>query len=337
MISYSFEPIPKKLDVLVVPVFSDKKMGGYAKDVDQMFDGHLSRVMNKKDFTGKAMQTALLYSDEIDVPRVLLVGLGKYKAISVRRWDQAIGAATIAMTGKKFEKFGFALPTELFKKFGARRAAKELVVSLEMADYAFDEYREKKAKVTHVKSVQLVGLDKKDAKAAKQGVEDGQAIAAGANFTRDLGNTPPSDMTPARLAKEAEKMAAKHKKMSIQVLGRAEIKKLKMGCFLGVAQGSELEPKFVILEYKGAAKKEKPHVLVGKGITFDSGGLSIKPAHYMTDMKYDMLGAATVLGTMHAAAALGLKKNIVGLIPTCENMPSGTAYRPDDILINSSG
>jgi len=144
-------------------------------------------------------------------------------------------------------------------------------------------------------------------------------------------------MTPTLLAKEALKLSKENPKIKVKILSRPEMKKLNMGCLLGVSQGSVEEPKFIILEYYGAGKTKQPTVLAGKGITFDSGGLGIKPGNYMTDMKFDMLGAATVFGIIKAAAGLKLKKNIVGLVPSCENMPSGSSYRPDDILTAHNG
>lgn len=337
MISYRTETAAKKLDLLVLPLFSDKKIGAIPSHIEEIYGTQIARVTKSKDMTGAKLQQCLLYAEDETVPRLLLIGMGAPKECTIRRWNQVIGAATLIATSKKLSDVGIIIIDEVISTFGAKKAALEAAVALEMADYAFDRYREEKAKVTHITSVQLLTSDAKQKRAIQAGAEEGQHIAAGANLTRDLGNTPPSDMTPKALAKEAKKMAAQHEAMKITVLGREEIKKHKMGCFLGVAQGSELEPQFIIMEYKGGKVDQKPTVLVGKGITFDSGGLSIKPANFMNDMKYDMLGAATVIGTMHAAALLGIKKNIIGLVPTCENMPSGTSFRPDDILINSNG
>jgi len=182
-------------------------------------------------------------------------------------------------------------------------------------------------------------------KQVQNGIKEGQVVAGAVNMARHLGNINPSIMTPTLLAKEASALGNGKSGIVVHVLGKSDIKKLGMGCLLGVASGSLEEPKFIILEYNGIPrhardkqkKSEKPTVLVGKGITFDSGGLSLKPGNYMNDMKFDMLGAATVLGTIQAAAGLQLKKHIVGLIPTCENMPSGSSYRPDDILVAMNG
>lgn len=337
MITFSIVAVPSKRDIIILPLFEGKKLEGVGKDLDEMFDGQVSHVLESGDFDGKKLQTTLLYSQEIDAPRLLLVGLGKEKDISVHTWDQALGSAVISMTGKKYTEFGLVIPSGVPKAFGAKKAAIETASGIVIADYSFDSHKRAEMRVKHVKSVQLLGVELKDKKVFETGIQEGVHIGEGVNLTRELGNTPPSHMTPGVLGKEAQKLAKKHPNLTVKVLGEAEAKKLGMGGLLGVGQGSKHESKFIILEYRNGKKTEKPSVLVGKGITFDSGGLSIKPANYMTDMKFDMLGAGTVLGTIDAIARLGLKKNVVGLIPSAENMPSGESFRPDDILVNMDG
>lgn len=335
--TFSIELAPSKRDVVIVPLFEGKSLEPAVKELNTVFNGQIKHVIDSEDFVGKKMQTTMLFSDNVDMPRILLVGLGKTKELTVRSFDQALGAATIAMSGKKYTNLAVVVPAGAVKKFGAKKTGVEIATSIVMADYAYDEYKKEASRVVHVKDVQVVGVDAKNKKVLLQGLVEGQHIGEAANFARELGNTPPSHMTPTKLGKEAEALAKKHKNLTVTVLGEAEAKKLGMGGLLGVGQGSTHESKFIILEYNGAAKKEKPSVLVGKGITFDSGGLSLKPAQYMTDMKFDMLGAATVLGTIDAIAHLGLKKNVVGLISSAENMPSGESFRPDDILVQMEG
>jgi leucyl aminopeptidase len=178
--------------------------------------------------------------------------------------------------------------------------------------------------------------DKLDGSAIKLGIKEGHAIAEGMNLTKDLGNLPPNICTPTYLANQAKKIA-KDFKMKSTVLSQKQIEKLKMGSFLSVAKGSRLEPKFIIIEHNKGKKSSKPIVLVGKGITFDSGGISLKPGAAMDEMKYDMCGAATVLGVMKTIGLLNLPLNVVGLIPACENMPDGLAVKPGDIVTSMSG
>ena len=338
MTQYNFVLEGAKFDCLVIPVFEDKKFENIVSELDELHNGIFSDVITSKDFEGKKMQMSLLYTQDKNVSRVLLVGLGKEKDLDVRGWKQVVGAATILLQKKKLQHIGVLPIDSIIKKFGARRLGKETVIAMEMANYSFDEHKDKESRAKPLKEVWISGIeDKKVQKQFEKGIKEGQSISDGINLTRYLGNTPPTVMTPSFLAREAENLAKGNEKVKVKVLSRPDMKKLGMGCLLGVSRGSVEEPKFVIVEYKGADAKKKPIVLVGKGITFDSGGLSIKPSSYMADMKFDMLGAATVLGTIKAVIDLGLKKNIVGLIPTCENMPGGDAYRPDDILTAMNG
>ncbi|PIR77050.1 MAG: leucyl aminopeptidase [Candidatus Magasanikbacteria bacterium CG10_big_fil_rev_8_21_14_0_10_38_6] len=244
----------------------------------------------------------------------------------------------MALQGKKAAACSLLIPQVVVHSFGVKKVATEIGIAMEMAQYSFDTFKEEAAKVSALMHVHIIcSLDAKQKKVWEQGMEEGQHIASGVLFTRELGNTPPSVMTPALLAKKAVELAKGNSAFTTTVFDEAQMKKLGMGCLLGVAQGSVLEPKFIVMEYKGTEKKVKPTVLVGKGITFDTGGLSIKPGNYMTDMKFDMLGAGTVLGIMKAVMQLGLKKHIVGIVPTCENAVSGEAYRPDDILTAMNG
>ncbi len=326
-----------KTDCLIVPVFESEKLDAQIKHLDQKYDGFLSRVIESKDFDGKVGQMNLLYLHKGDVVRVLLLGLGKEKECTLRRWKIAVGSSVTMLQAKKIQHITLSLPVYLQNEFGAQTVAEQTVVSAAVADYAYDEYKKQDARVTHVQTLHVFEENKKQHKAIEKGLADGGIIAEATNLARHLGNTPPHVMTPTFLAEQAKNLSKENKQIKVKVLGQTEIEKLKMGCFLGVAQGSVLEPKFIIVEYMNGKEKEKPTVLVGKGITFDSGGISLKPGDYLTDMKFDMLGGATVLATIRAAAALGLKKNIVGLVPACENMPSGTAYRPDDILVAMNG
>jgi len=200
--------------------------------------------------------------------------------------------------------------------------------------YKINAVKSKKVSQAIVKNT--IHLNSKYLKEAKLGLKLGQAIADGANLTKDLGNLPPNYCTPTYLGSVAKKIA-KDNQMKVKVLGKTEISKLKMGSFLSVAKGSREEPKFIILEHMKGAKSQKPIVLVGKGITFDAGGISLKPGLNMDEMKWDMGGAATVLGVMHTVGQLKLPLNIVALVPSCENLPDGLAVKPGDVVTSMSG
>ncbi len=182
----------------------------------------------------------------------------------------------------------------------------------------------------------VLAVDATDAKQATQAVVRGTAIANGMELARDLGNLPSNICTPTYLANTARAMAKRHK-LKAEILGRKQIEALNMGAFLAVTKGSVEPPQFIVLRYDGAAAKQAPVVLVGKGITFDTGGISLKPGEGMDEMKYDMCGAASVLGTIQAVAEMGLKINVVAVVPSCENMPSGIATKPGDVVTSMSG
>lgn len=323
-----------EVDVMIIPCVQQKN--GSVQYVDE----HRSyfSIPSTTDFAADAGQTILLYPPDSESQRVFLVGLGKMQGYTIRAWKKAIGSAVLLLQSKKYTTCSLFIPRELLDMFGARRIAKETVLAIEIAAYSFDEHKEESARVTPLAAchfdAQLVGAEKN---AFQKGVEEGVAISEGIYLTRTLGNTPPTVMTPTFLAFEAMRIAKGNSSLTVKVYGKKEITDMGMGCLLGVAKGSELEPKFIVLEYMGTDVKKAPSILVGKGITFDSGGLSLKPGDYMVNMKFDMLGAGTVLGIMHAASLLKLKKNLVAIIPSCENMPSGTSYRPDDILTAMNG
>jgi len=338
MPAFSIVPDVKKTQCLIVPVFEEKGLSAHAKTLDAVFDGVLSRVYEAKDFEGKKLQMSFGYTAQKDLRRVLLIGLGKQKDFSMRVWKEAVGAGIIAAQGKKAARTALVVPAQVVKSFGPKLAGQETVTAAEIAQYAFDEYKKKEDRVTRIDEVLLVSdAPAGDMRQMQKGIDEGRIIAECVNASRDLGNTPPGIMTPTLLAKRAQELAKGVANLKATVFTKTEIQKHKMGCLLGVSQGSVEEPRFIILEYRGAGKNQKPTVLVGKGITFDSGGLSLKPENYMKDMKFDMLGGAAVIGATLAAAKLKLKKNVVALVPACENMPSGSSYRPDDILIAMNG
>src|SRR5882762_8984330 len=214
--------------------------------------------------------------------------------------------------------------------------ARQLVLAAADVTYRFDRMKSKKAEETSLLHVAISAASKRDAAALERGMREGSAIAAGMTLARDLGNLPANVCTPTYLADTSVKLGREWK-LAVEVLEQKDMEKLRMGSLLSVTKGSHEPPKFVILRYAGAGRKDRPVVLVGKGITFDTGGISIKPSADLDEMKFDMCGAASVLGTLRAAAELGLKLNIVGLIPTCENMPGGAATKPGDIVTSMSG
>lgn len=329
----------EKKENIVIFVSANKKLSDLAQETDKKLNGLVSSMLEAKDFEGKKMQMSFSRTASKEIKTVLVVGLGEEKDFNARAWKQVVGASVMALQNKKITDVALVLPRFALDKLGLEKASMELVVAVENANYAFDEYKsEKDARVGQMKNIDfVVEVTDADKIKFKKGMKQGEGVAEAVLLTRHLGNTPPSIMTPTLLAQEAQKLGKNNEKIKVKVLSRPEMKKLNMGCLLGVSSGSVEEPKFIILEYYGGKAGDAPTVLVGKGITFDSGGLGIKPGNFMNDMKFDMLGAATVLGTIKAVANIGLKVNLVGLIPSCENMPGGSAYRPDDILTAHNG
>jgi leucyl aminopeptidase len=215
--------------------------------------------------------------------------------------------------------------------------AESVACTFEEAIYAYRLTKPSAPKAPKLAKLSVLHAQGDEAAAVKAGLGRGQALGAGVNLARELGNRPGNHCTPTTLANEAKALGKAFKHIGVEVLERPALQKLGMGSFLSVTNGSVQPPKFIILRYQGAAKSQAPLVLVGKGVTFDTGGISIKPAGEMDEMKFDMGGAASVLGTFRALAELKPKANVVGLIPACENMPSGTATKPGDVVTSMSG
>lgn len=339
MLKYNVSNKWDKNENVILFIFVHKKLEGLSLELDKKCNGLINQMLGAKDFEGKKLQMSFSRAQDMDIKTVLLVGMGEAKDFNARVWKQAMGASVITLQNKKITELTFVLPNKAIKKIGLEKIGAETVIAIENANYSFDYYKSAKdAKVSPVKEVKiLAGISEVQENKFKKGLKKGGIVAEAMILTRHLGNIPPSIMTPALLAKSATDLAKGNKKIKVKVMSLLEIKKNNMGCLLGVSRGSVEEPKFIVLEYYGGLKKAAPTVLAGKGITFDSGGLGIKPGNFMNDMKFDMLGAATVLGIIKAVASLGLRVNLVGLIPACENMPSGSSYRPDDILTAYNG
>ena len=298
----------------------------------------------QKDFTGKQGQSKLIFSAGA-IPRILLVGLGKKETMTLEKLRVAASTA-IAELRKSPVSEAALLPPEMpgINQGAAIQALAETVL---LSAYTFEHYKKQDEEAVPLSEILIISTYSGAEKALKEGEILGRAV----NMARDLGNHPSNVATPSHLAKHAKELSKNFPKIKVRILDRAEIKKEGMGALLAVAQGSEEEPRFIILEYlprrlasirrsgqAGHGKKSgAPVVLVGKGVTFDSGGLSLKPWEKMDEMKFDMAGAATVFGIFQAAVELKLPVDLVGLIPASENLPSGKALKPGDIVKSRSG
>jgi leucyl aminopeptidase len=323
---------------VVVGVYEGRKLSASGTALDKAAKGQLSDLLRRGDMEGKPGSTLLLHGvANIGAQRVLLVGLGKERELGDKEFRDAVRASAKALseTGAD-EAYSYLTAEPVKNRSAAWKAEHAALVAAESA-YRFDGYKSKRGEARNgLRELSFQLPDKREQAAAQKSVAQAAAIAAGISFAKDLGNTPPNVCTPAYLATEAQALA-KAFGLEVEVLEQKDVEKLKMGSFLSVTRGSRNPPKFIVLQYAGGPKTQKPVALVGKGITFDTGGISIKPAADMDEMKYDMSGAGSVLGTMKALALMKLKLNVVGVIPTCENMPGGNASRPGDIVTSMSG
>ena len=329
-------PDSMKSGCVVVGVFDGGKLSKAGQALDKAAKHALSDLIARGDMTGKAATTLLLHKlNGITAERVLLVGLGKASELNHKVSLDILSAMFKALNATPAKDVALFITDEGFGK-NSQWVIKQAVLSAAEQAFRADGLKSEPAKPATLKHVVFATLDKPVAE-LKTTLEQTAAIANGMELAKTLGNLPGNICTPTYLSAHALALDKAHKKIKTTVLEEKDMQKLGMGSFLSVTRGSEQPAKLITLEYKGGDKKQKPIVLVGKGITFDSGGISLKPGAEMDEMKYDMCGAASVLGTMQAIAEMGLELNVVGVIPTCENMPSGIATKPGDIVTSMSG
>ncbi|MBC7697802.1 MAG: leucyl aminopeptidase [Bacteroidia bacterium] len=340
---------PEKLlsNCVIVGVYESNQLSDAALAIDAVSAGYIANIVKRGDMDGKLASTLMLHN----VPgtlseRVLLVGLGKASDFAEKQYCQAVRASTKAVTASGATDAATFLAGLPISQLTAHRKVAYLAEATLDVSYKFDAIKRKKedgkkednkkneSKKSFAKLVVYVAAS--EVNEAESGLAHGKALAAGVSLAKDLGNLPPNVCTPTYLAETAESLGKKYD-FKVKVLARDELEKLGMGSFLGVAQGSEEPPKFIIMQHLKGKKSQKPVVLVGKGITFDTGGISLKPGGDMDEMKYDMCGAASVIGTFKTIAEMDLPLNVIGIIPTCENMPDGRAIRPGDVLTSMSG
>src|SRR6056300_1862024 len=297
-------------------------------------DESLVKNSLKKGVLGQSEGDTVILNDSTGSRQYLLLRIADLKNMNIKRLGKVFNKTFAHLSILSFKTVQMCLCKFAGTEVGAEEAVKLYVRASLHNFYKINAVKSKKASQAVVKNT--IHLNSKYLKEAKLGLKVGQAIADGANLTKDLGNLPPNYCTPTYLGSVAKKIA-KDNQMKVKVLGKTEISKLKMGSFLSVAKGSREEPKFIILEHMKGAKSQNPIVLVGKGITFDAGGISLKPGLNMDEMKWDMGGAATVLGVMKTIGQLKLPLNVIALIPSCENLPDGMAVKPGDVVTSMSG
>ncbi len=317
---------------LLVGLFQDKKsLEPAVKKIDAEVGGLISSALKDDFFKGEKGELKTLYVEKLQLA-IILLGFGEESKLKIEGFSDTVASTFRALRDSNYKRIGVALETLPINKFNDEVGVEKVTLGAVMGLYSFNKYRTKD--LDKIKSVEEIKLLSGNSSKFKSIVEESIIIGDAVNKTRSLVNTPPNDANPEYMAKYCEDMA-KDVKIKCTILEENDMKKQNLNCVLAVAQGSSNKPKFVILEYKGSSKD--PIILVGKGVTFDTGGLNIKPFPYMNNMKDDKAGACAVVHVIEAAAKLKLPVNVIAITPYVENMPSSTAYRPDDVVKSYSG
>ena len=321
-------------DALVLPLFANGQMPPWGNGLPESTRALVSDVLARGEFDGK-WKKSLLFRPAAGGPYrwLLLVGLGEQAELSLDRLRQACGIAARAAREARASDVRMPLIVPDGTAFSARSLAQAHAEGFLLSLYQFLEYKtDEDANKHRISRIELVPTNGASTRTLNAGVHEGTVISECACFARDLAAYPGNVATPTMLASRARAIARSSPLMKVKVFGEAQIKRLGMGALAAVAQGSAQPPRFIVLEYRGDGKKSNFIALVGKGITFDSGGISLKPSKGLEEMKYDMSGGGAVLGVMRALPRLRIKRNVVGIIPATENLPGGTALKPGDIL-----
>lgn len=329
-----------KNDCIAVPIFCENKkatLHNAAKLLDKACNGTISKLIDTGDFSGKSGQTHLLYQlNGVATLRILLVGCGDQQTFDIKSLNKVTKVASKTVKSLNIKSLCFYL-ADSFKAKEAERAVTQIVIAHADSNYSLLDYKSEKSKKPTLNKVSI-GFSKSTKADIKNAIKNGSAIAQGMQLSRDLANHPGNICTPAYIAKQAKAVAKDYPNMKAKILEEKDMEKLGMGAFLSVSKGSDEPGKMIILEYQGAKnKKQAPIALVGKGVTFDTGGISLKPGASMDEMKFDMSGAASMLGTLKACAEMKLAINLVVVLAAAENMPSARASKPGDIVTSMSG
>jgi leucyl aminopeptidase len=329
------------VDCIVLGVFEEGELAEEAQSIDSASNGFLKKLLARGDFSGRTGETLLLTEvPGIEASRALLTGLGTRKSFARKNWRRALGAAITAISKTRIASIAVAIdrpPAKELDDYYFGRAIAEIVGS---TLYRVNDLKTaKKSKPSPLAKVLAGPVRKPGVEAAERGLEHGQAVSSAASLQRDLANLPANVCTPTYLADQARALAKQHTSLRVQVLDEAAVKKEKMGCLLAVSQGSDEPPRFIVLEHRPRGEKtdSPPVVLVGKGVTFDTGGISLKDPPGMDEMKFDMSGAAAVMACLSLAARLRLPMRVIGLVAAVENMPSARAVKPGDIATSAAG
>ncbi len=335
----STNPSEIKSDCIVVSIFADKELSTAAKQLDDATDGMISGFLTIADFSGKCGQSHFLYTNaDLQCSRILLIGCGKENEFNQKTACTVMKKASKKIAETSAEDATLFLLDTLSERIICEQAMRQSILTFADSIYRFDKYKQDNDDKNKSKLKQIcIAFTTEPPCNVANILKQGAAIAKGMRLSRDLANQPANVCTPTFLAETAQSLSRQYKSITIEVLDEADMEELGMGSFLSVSKGSNEPAKMIVLHYNGTDKSTRPIALVGKGVTFDTGGISIKPSSNMDEMKFDMCGAASVMGAIHACAEMQLSINLVAVLATVENMPGGQATRPGDIVTSMSG
>ncbi len=340
LMDYSIETLAfdkLQTDCLIVGIYENGVLSPSAKAVDKVTQGFITQLIGRGDIKGKNADTTLVnYIPNSSIKRILSVGLGDKSKLTPALFRKALKAAISATKKLSIDSLSCALVDTTLKDVDMTWKTQQVIEIFNGALYHYQETKSEKSPKLTLKNISIV-LSDADKQQADLGLKYGTAIANGIDLTKFVADLPGNICTPTYLSEQAKVVAENCSKMTIEILEEAELETLGMGSFLSVSRGSRQPAKLIVLNYQGGKAGDKPTVIVGKGLTFDAGGISLKPSAGMDEMKYDMCGGASVLGTLKAAAEMDLAINIVGIIPSSENMPDGDANKPGDVVTSMAG
>lgn len=330
-------PIEKlQSDCIIVGIYQEGPLTPAAAALDGLTRGLVKKIVERGDLSGKNGETVLVNAlPEGGIERALLVGLGKKDALNAKTYRKALAASINSLKKTIVRSAVCCLGEAEVKDADSAWKTRQIVEVFNDAVYQFTQLKAEKEPDYKLQSV-AIGAPESERAVVEKGLAQGKAIAAAMALTKTLGDLPGNICTPSYLAEQALELG-RFDKLTVNILEEAEMAALGMGSLLSVSRGSRQPAKLIALDYQGGERNDKPIVLIGKGLTFDAGGISLKPAQGMDEMKYDMCGGATVLGVLQAVAEMNLPLNVIGLVPSSENLPDGDANKPGDIVTSMSG
>ncbi|MCU7866297.1 MAG: leucyl aminopeptidase [Candidatus Thiodiazotropha sp. (ex Lucinoma borealis)] len=335
----SGDPTKQRTACLIAGVFSKRQLSPLALQLDKASKGFLQRILKRGDMDGESGQQLMLYDvPGIQAERVLLVGLGKLRDLNRKKYAKTVATVIKSLDKSHAIEAIWGLSETVINDNSPHQTIRDTVMGAEESLYRFTETKSEVKKTERpLKRLALFISDRRHLKSAQKTLSQAAAVADGIKLTKDLANLPGNICTPGYLAEQARKLGRLHSNLKVRVLDEKQMTKLGMGALLSVSRGSRQPAKLIVMEYMGGKSTAKPVVLVGKGLTFDAGGISLKPSAAMDEMKYDMCGGATVIGTLKACLSMELPINLIGIVPASENLPDGDANKPGDIVTSMSG